>query len=159
MKMNNLDLKLLIPVTLFIVLAGVALGLLMASARADRQPRQHEADYVDRWCEDAGGAAEYRLPDRTRVDCLLDDYAIEFDWTAKWGECIGQAAFYGEMTKKKSVCILIRRTKQQSRAFYRFARRAKTAARRADVIVICLSVAGEEISCAPSGRRETLELP
>ena len=36
----------------------------------------HEADYVNEYCE---GKIEYRLPDKTRVDCLTDEYAIEFD--------------------------------------------------------------------------------
>jgi len=39
-----------------------------------------EADYVDHYCQQWRGQIEYRLPDRTRVDCLTDTQAIEFDW-------------------------------------------------------------------------------
>lgn len=53
------------------------------------QVKLSEADHVDLNCT---GQIEYRLPDSTRVDCLLDDYAIEYDWaTNKVYECITPA--------------------------------------------------------------------
>lgn len=64
-----------------------------------------EADHVRVWCED--GAIEYRLPDATRVDCLLDDYAVEADWAHKWAEAIGQALYYADQTHRKPGILLI----------------------------------------------------
>lgn len=47
------------------------------------------------------------LPDKTRVDCLTDEYAIEFDFAVKWAESLGQALYYSIMTKKKPGIVLI----------------------------------------------------
>lgn len=132
---------------------AIFLSAIFTGANAQHTERRHEADYVEKWCGDAGGQSEFRLRDRTRVDCLLDAHAIEFDWSYKWAECVGQAAFYGEMTERKSVCVLIKYRTNTTQQFYRFTRRAKTAARRADVIVVCLDTAGKEIACGASGRR------
>ena len=65
-----------------------------------------ESDYVNMYCD---GKIEYILPDRTRVDCLTDEYAIEYDWAKKWAESIGQALYYSKMTgKKPAVAIIIK---------------------------------------------------
>ena len=50
---------------------------------------------------------EYRLSDNTRVDCMTDTLAVEFDFANKWAECIGQALYYGRQTKKQPACVLI----------------------------------------------------
>jgi hypothetical protein len=63
-----------------------------------------EADYVNMYCK---GIIEYRLPDRTRVDCLTDEYAIEFDYAKKWAESIGQSLYYSKMTGKAPAVVLI----------------------------------------------------
>jgi hypothetical protein len=51
-----------------------------------------EAYYQDKWCSVNKGQTEYRLEDNTRVDCLTDTHAIEFDFAEKWAESIGQVA-------------------------------------------------------------------
>ena len=50
---------------------------------------------------------EYRLFDRTRVDCLTGEYAIEVDFAKKWAEGIGQSLYYAEVTGKKPGVALI----------------------------------------------------
>lgn len=47
------------------------------------------------------------MPDRTRVDCLTDTHAIEFDFGTKWAESIGQSLYYGLQTGKKPGVVLI----------------------------------------------------
>ena len=66
-----------------------------------------EDDYVREWCEPRGGIVEYRLPDKARVDCLLDDYAVEFDFSHKWAESVGQALYYSSQTGRKPGVALI----------------------------------------------------
>ena len=44
---------------------------------------------------------EYRLFDKTRVDCLTSKYAIEVDFAKKWAEGIGQSLYYADVTGKK----------------------------------------------------------
>lgn len=66
-----------------------------------------ESYYQNLWCNRWGGIAEYKLSDKTRVDCLTKNYAVEFDFAHKWAEAIGQSIHYGMMTGKKPAIILI----------------------------------------------------
>lgn len=66
-----------------------------------------EKAYQEYWCKARGGQMEYILNDKTRVDCLTEKYAVEFDFANKWAECIGQALYYGQKTKKTPACVLI----------------------------------------------------
>ena len=47
---------------------------------------------------------------KTRVDCLTDYYAIEFDWAKKWAESIGQSMYYAKMTEKLPAVAIIMRS-------------------------------------------------
>jgi hypothetical protein len=49
----------------------------------------------------------HALEDRTRVDCLTDEYAVEVDFAAKWAEAVGQALYYGLVTGRKPAVLLI----------------------------------------------------
>lgn len=138
------------------IMIGLMVWATIASA-SDTPARKHEAHYVDVWCNSAGGDKEYVLPDRTRVDCLLDDFAVEFDWSFKWAECIGQASFYGEMTSRTSACVLIQHRADARKSFYRFARRAITAAKRANVIVVCIDTDGNEIPWCEKQSEERID--
>jgi len=60
-----------------------------------------EKYYQTQLCKDLGGVMEQSLLDRTRVDCLTDEYAIEVDFSKKWAESVGQSLYYAEMTNKK----------------------------------------------------------
>lgn len=66
-----------------------------------------EKEYQEFWCSKQGGIIEYKLKDNTRVDCLLPNYAVEFDFASKWAECIGQALYYGQKTNRTPACVLI----------------------------------------------------
>jgi len=66
-----------------------------------------EKVYQEHFCKQFGGVSEYRLKDRTRVDCLLNDYAIEVDFAKKWAESIGQSLYYASQTSRKAAVLLI----------------------------------------------------
>lgn len=69
-----------------------------------------EKYYQDNLCY---GITEYRLDDRTRVDCLTRDYAVEFDFAPKWAEAIGQSLHYAQKTgKKPAIYIIVENEKQ-----------------------------------------------
>jgi hypothetical protein len=68
---------------------------------------QNEAGYQKAWCDQKHGITEYRLPDGARVDCLLDDYAVEFDFAENWGEVIKQASLHAEVTGRDPGVVLI----------------------------------------------------
>jgi hypothetical protein len=86
---------------------SVALLLILMVMEADAARLNHEKYYQQIWCDQHGGVTEYRLEDGTRVDCLLPDYAIEFDFASKWAESIGQALYYGLMTDRQPGVVLI----------------------------------------------------
>ncbi|MFZ3066252.1 MAG: hypothetical protein WA277_13330 [Nitrospirota bacterium] len=66
-----------------------------------------EKDYQNVWCAQHNGITEYRLDDKARIDCLTEDYAIEFDFAYKWAEAVGQALYYAAKTSKKPGIVII----------------------------------------------------
>lgn len=82
---------------------------LLLSVSVTAAGKWHERNYQEDWCTKRPGliGIEYRLPDKTRVDCLFEDYALEVDWDYKWAESIGQSLYYAEMTGKKPAVLLI----------------------------------------------------
>ncbi len=74
-----------------------------------------ERAYQTHWCGREGGVMEYQLPDRTRVDCVTVEYAVEVDFAGKWAEAIGQAVYYSMMTDKKPGILLIMEEEKDAR--------------------------------------------
>lgn len=83
------------------------LAILLPSTSALGAHVHKEKEYQAAWCARVGGITEYRLEDGTRVDCLTDTHAIEFDFAPKWAESIGQALYYARMTGKRAGVVLI----------------------------------------------------
>jgi hypothetical protein len=81
--------------------------ILLFATTANAARLHHEAVYQEQWCAERGGVTEYRLPDKARVDCLLDDYAVEFVFADKWAEAIGQALLYANETGRHPGVVLI----------------------------------------------------
>lgn len=69
--------------------------------------RMSEEFYRDKFCAEWGGKPEVSLDDKTRVDCVTADLAIEFDFAEKWAESIGQSLHYGRKTNKTPTIALI----------------------------------------------------
>jgi len=78
-----------------------------------------EKVYQEHFCQQLGGITEYRLRDKTRVDCLLKDYAIEVDFAAKWAESIGQSLYYASETSKKAAVLLIMEDEEKDLKYLR----------------------------------------
>ena len=79
--------------------------IVILSCSIAQAKRQHnEKYYQEKYCK---GIIEYRLPDNTRVDCLTDEYAIEYDFAAKQYEALAQALHYARLTGKKAGVALI----------------------------------------------------
>ncbi len=74
---------------------------------ANAKRLHHEKWYQTKHCEQLEGVVEHRLPDKTRVDCLTDQVAIEHDFASKWAEAVGQAIYYGKMTARHPGVALI----------------------------------------------------
>lgn len=82
-------------------------SVLLLSLPASLQAKESESYYQSVFCTHQGGVVEYVLPDKTRVDCLTDEEAIEVDFAPKWAEAIGQSLLYARMTNKKPAVLLI----------------------------------------------------
>ena len=96
------------PIKLYLTLTLCALlgACLSQSGHAKKAGKKKEKHYQAEWC--AGrGMTEHVLPDRTRVDCLTDKHAIEFDWGKKWHVGIGQSLYYALQTNKRAGVVLI----------------------------------------------------
>ena len=66
-----------------------------------------EKDYQTLWCSANNGVTEVVLPDKARVDCVLEDYAVEADWAKKWAEAVGQSLYYAKVLNKKPGILLL----------------------------------------------------
>lgn len=78
-----------------------------------------EKYYQEKWCRENQGITEYVLDDKTRVDCLTCEYAIEFDFAEKWTEAVGQALYYSLKTGKRPGIVLIMENRKDKKYLHR----------------------------------------
>ena len=62
------------------------------------------------WCKKINGISQFISKDKTYVDCLTDEYAIETEYDYNWKEAIGQSLHYAETTDRKAAILLIQRS-------------------------------------------------
>tara|TARA_B100000780_G_C21003059_1_gene401358 strand:+ start:619 stop:945 length:327 start_codon:yes stop_codon:yes gene_type:complete len=70
-----------------------------------------ESKISDYWCASVNGVSQFTTKDRTYVDCLTKEYAIEAEYDYNWKEAIGQSLHYAETTNKKAGILFIKRKK------------------------------------------------
>ena len=81
---------------------------------------QHsESSYQHAWCNANNGIEEYENFDKTRVDCLTETHAVEFDFANKWAESVGQALHYQAMTGKKAKVVLILENPEKEKIYFK----------------------------------------
>lgn len=85
----------------------LTLAILLIATSAQAGHIHSEKAYRDEWCSRFNGETEVTLNDRTRVDCITENYVVELDFAAKWAECLGQALHYADLTGKRGACVLI----------------------------------------------------
>ncbi len=83
------------------------LFILFFSINVEAKHLHLEKYYQKAWCDQNNGQCEYVLSNRTRVDCLTEQYAVEVDFASKWAESIGQSLSYAINTGKKPAVLLI----------------------------------------------------
>lgn len=94
----------------------ISICVILISTNVYAKRLHSERYYQDKHCN---GIVEYRLPDRTRVDCLTEEYAYEFDFGSKWAEAIGQSLHYARMTGKKATIVLIIEKPSEMKYYHR----------------------------------------
>ena len=107
------------PKQIKFTLLFVVMVLLILPIPAQAKRDHTEKYYQNIWCKKQNGQTEVILPDRTRVDCLTQTHAIEFDFGDKWAEAIGQALYYSIQTGKKAGIVLILEEKSDYRFWIR----------------------------------------
>lgn len=65
------------------------------------------------------------MHDGSRVDCLTENYAIEFDFAPKAMEALGQSIHYARITGSDPAMVLIIETEKDWRYYKRIRRTAK----------------------------------
>ncbi len=100
------------------------------------EKKLYEKDYQTSWCEKHNGKTEVRLFDKTRIDCLTDSHAVEFDFAGKWGESIGQSLYYAAVVHKKPGIVLIIENKETDD---KYLQRVKTVANKYNIKVWTMS--------------------
>ena len=78
-----------------------------------------ESSYQHAWCFKHNGTEEFENIDKTRIDCLTDTHAIEFDFANKWAESIGQALHYSRMSGKKAKVVLILENPKKQMVYFK----------------------------------------
>ena len=106
-----------------------------------------ESDFVTKWCDEMGGKEEYLLDERSRIDCELENYSVEFDWAEKGDECVGQANRYSYNTGNFGMCMLIFKETLSRPNKVKFFRRTKEASHGTNVEIRCMDFKGEEFPC------------
>ncbi len=81
--------------------------------------KHNEISYQMAWCKAHNGIMEYENFDKTRIDCLTSTHAVEFDFYNKWAEGIGQALYYGFMTGKKPMVVLILENQKTQMVYFK----------------------------------------
>lgn len=100
-------------------------SLLLMGCSTHAKNKYYEKHYQILLCNELGGEMEYILKDRTRVDCLTDEYAIEVDFAKKWAEGVGQSLHYAHMTGRKPAVGFIMNSEKDKRYFKRLYALAK----------------------------------
>ncbi|PIQ96232.1 MAG: hypothetical protein COV67_10640 [Nitrospinae bacterium CG11_big_fil_rev_8_21_14_0_20_56_8] len=101
----------------------LAFALIVLSPSNSESRKSHpEKDYQEKWCRENGGIREIVQKDRTRVDCLTAQYAVEVDFGPKWAEAVGQALHYAEQTGKRAGIVLILEKKNDWKYWVRLKR-------------------------------------
>ncbi len=90
-------------------------SLILCTHGCSKTTKHHEKYYQKIACNQLDGVIEYTLKNRTRVDCLTDEYAIEVDFAHKGYEAIGQSLYYALETKKQAGIILIRKKRKDDK--------------------------------------------
>lgn len=110
--------------------------ILFIGLKSQANAKKKEKYYQDIHCSNIRGIAEYKLEDRTRIDCLTNTKAIEHDFAHKWAECSGQAIYYAQRMNLKPVCALIGTEKQFKRYIPRIETINKNLIQKIEIIKI-----------------------
>lgn len=103
-----------------------------------------EKEYQMYWAKAHAAQTEVVLEDKTRVDCVTAEYALEVDFASKWAESIGQSLYYGIKTGKKPAVLLIMENGNKD---VKYLKRLQTVAHKYDITVFTITREYYERNC------------
>jgi len=106
-------------VSIFFSVFFLTVGQSQAGTKGSSKHTYKEAVYQHAWCSAHNGTEEYKNDDFTRVDCLTDTHAVEFDFAKKWAESVGQAEYYAYKTGKRGMVVLILENPKKEYIYYK----------------------------------------
>ena len=68
-----------------------------------------EIEINNSWFATMYGISQFTTKDRTSVDCLTNNFAVEVEYDYNWKEAIGQSLHYAETTNKQAAILFIKR--------------------------------------------------
>jgi hypothetical protein len=80
---------------------------MMVAAPAYAKSFKNEAEYQKEWCAKHNGEIDYKVSDNTKVDCITDTHAVEFDFGKKWNQAIRKSTRQSLNTGKTPGIVLI----------------------------------------------------
>lgn len=95
------------------------LFFLLSTIAQARKHTQSEKAYINQYCETVYQGKSEVVIDGGRVDCLTDEYVIEFEFIDKWKEAIGQSLFYALKTNKKPAIVALMESYRKTTALDR----------------------------------------
>jgi len=76
---------------------------------------QTEFDFVKEQCEIWEGEQDYLLQDQTRVDCMTEEMAVEFEFADNWKRALGPALHASSRTgKAAAIAMILRRESDEA---------------------------------------------
>ena len=68
---------------------------------------KHKATYQKEWCAKHNGEIDYKTQESSTVDCLTNNYSIEFDFAEKWVQAMKKSRHQSLSTGKAPGVVLI----------------------------------------------------
>ena len=80
---------------------------IIVAAPAHAKSSKNEAEYQKEWCAKHNGEIDYKLSDNSKVDCITDTHAVEFDYGEKWNQVMRKSRRQSLNTGKTPGIVLI----------------------------------------------------
>jgi hypothetical protein len=127
----------------------IVIVILLSVSTAQSGRLYPESSYQEVWCQRVGGQQGYLLSDKTYIDCLTDDFAVDFDFADQWAVAIGRALYSANQTGRNPGIALIFEDSQSSKYLFRLLKAIEGSEKQWRVWVIAPDVVYTELENLP----------
>ena len=87
----------------------------MVTVPAFAKSLKNEVEYKKEWCAKYNGEVDYKIRDKTTVDCITDTHAIEFENGKNWNSAIRKSRQQSmRLGKMPGVVLIIENSKDKN---------------------------------------------